>query len=242
MLEGILIGADQQAEHLLPWWWSYYSRYNQRPVALVDFGMSQQGKDWCQNRAQVITMPEIQFVKAPEEIDPHLAKTWKKRYGGPLWQSRQAWFKKPLACLLTPFDRTLWLDLDCEVCGSLDPLFMEWDDSIDLSIVREDLRLAKQAILFNSGVMLFRKGSPFLQAWHELCQKQNNVMMGDQDVLTSLLLEGAVAFKELSPLYNWPMCGGVTPGILIAHWVSGWGKEYIQRFGGLHTLLESVQY
>jgi hypothetical protein len=60
--------------------------------------------------------------------------------------------------------------------------------------------------------------------------------MGDQDVLTSMLLEGKIRYKEMSPLYNWLMYSGAQPGIIIAHWAAGWGKEYIRKFGGLDSL------
>jgi hypothetical protein len=239
--EGILIGADQAAEKLLPWWWNYYSRYNKRDVVLVDFGMSKKGRAWCHGRIPCIECPKVPFVKSKESIHPVIVTTWKKRYPGPLWKSRNAWFKKPAACLLSPFDRTLWLDLDCEVCGSLDLLFAEWEEGTELAIAREDFRLSNQQ-MFNSGVILFQKGAPFLQEWNQRCCLQNGSMMGDQDVLTAMLLEGEIAFKELPPFYNWPMYAGFQMGILIAHWVSGWGKKYIQEFGGLHTLLKKETF
>lgn len=240
MKEGILIGADQGAEKLLSWWWSNYSRYNHRPVTLVDFGMSKTVQAWCKDRFTVLENFLTQSIQVASDIEPNLVKTWKKRYRGPLWKSRQAWFKKPAACLLSPFDITLWLDLDCEVCGSLDPVFAAWEDQIELALAREDFRLSQQE-MFNSGVLLFRKSAPFLQQWNDRCQKYNDTMMGDQDVLTDMLLKGEIAFKELPPIYNWPMYAGITPGILIAHWVAGWGKKYIRKFGGLHTLLELSQ-
>lgn len=237
MKEGILLGADQIAEELIPWWWSHYSRYNDRPVALVDFGISSKGRSWCQKRMHMIPLPhEASFVQPPEEISIEQSKVWERRYHGPLWESRNAWFKKPQACLLTPFERTLWIDLDCEVCGALDPLFEEWEEGIELGIAREDFKFSQQD-MFNSGVILYQQGAPFLKEWNRRCQEQNAIMMGDQDILTAMLLGGNISFKELSPIYNWLMYAGILPGIVIAHWAGGWGKNYIRKFGGLHTLL-----
>ncbi|MGH2639857.1 MAG: hypothetical protein ACRDF4_11365, partial [Rhabdochlamydiaceae bacterium] len=88
-------------------------------------------------------------------------------------------------------------------------------------------------IVYNSGVILFRRGSPFLKEWDLRCHKQNGTMMGDQDVLTEILLEGKIPFKKLAPFYNWLMYSGIQPGIVIAHWAAGWGKEYIRKYGGL---------
>lgn len=42
-----MIAADQAAEEFISWWWNHYSRFNGRPVAIVDFGMSEEAKAWC---------------------------------------------------------------------------------------------------------------------------------------------------------------------------------------------------
>lgn len=237
MKQGILIGADKSAEDLIPWWFRNYSRHSTLPVAIVDFGMSKKAISWCKQRMQVIFLQESTIIKSKAEIAPNNLKLWKKQYRGPLWKAREAWFKKPQACRLTPFELTLWLDLDCEVCGSLDPLFAEFEEGMELAIGLQDFRLDKP-IVYNSGVILFRQESPFLEEWDRSSQEQNGVMMGDQDVLTELLLEGNISFKQLSPFYNWLMYSGVHPGIVIAHWAAGWGKEYIRKYGGLFALLE----
>lgn len=237
MKHGIIIGADASAEWLIPWWWERYSYHCKLPASIVDFGMSKKQVAWCKKRMEVIP-----FSSEPLQVQPkskiakdHL-KLWKKQYRGPLWTAREAWFKKPGACLLSPYDVSLWLDLDCEVCGSLDSLFAEWDPKMELVIGRQDFRL-DQSIVYNSGVILFRKKAPFLAKWDLLSHTLNGTRMGDQNVLTEILLEGKTPFKELSPYYNWLMYSGIEPGIVIAHWAAGWGKEYISKFGGLHALL-----
>jgi hypothetical protein len=111
------------------------------------------------------------------------------------------------------------------------------DKSFDLGIVREDFHKEWRP-LYNSGVMLFRKEAPFLLEWHKECEKQSGIMMGDQDVLSALIIEGKIKIRELPTAYNWLMYAGIHPGIIIAHWASDWGKEYIRKFGGVHALLE----
>lgn len=243
MKEGILIAADSYAEELIPWWWSHYSRYNNRPVAIVDFGMSKRRKKWCQNRMGLISYPpEEFFVLKKEEIPPEYISRWTKngKYASMFWHAREAWFKKPKACLLSQFDLTLWMDLDCEVCGSLDSIFAQQEKGIDLVILKEDCRLNNQQP-FNSGVMLIRKNSSFLKEWDYLCKTQNGAVLGDQDILTKMILKGKVSFKELPISFNWLMGLGFHPEILVAHWAAGWGKEYIQKFGGLHALTNSLK-
>ncbi len=236
MEQGILIGSDASAEWLIPWWWKRFSEFNSRPVCVVDFGMSKKMRAWCQKKMEVIPFSlEPVYVRQKNEIALEQLKLWKKQYRGPLWKAREVWFKKPGACLLSPYDLTLWIDLDCEVCASLDPVFAEVQEGVELVIGRQDFRL-DAPVLYNSGVILFRKMSPFLHEWNQGCQTQNGSKMGDQDVLTSMLLEGKIRYKEMSPLYNWLMYSGAQPGIIIAHWAAGWGKEYIRKFGGLDSL------
>jgi hypothetical protein len=239
MKHGILIGADKSAEELLPWWWKHYSRHCSLPVAVVDFGMSKKALAWCKKHMQLITLKTSSSVTPKNLIAPEDLKRWKKEYHGPLWKAREAWFKKPKACLLSPFDITLWLDLDCEVCGPLDSLFNELQPDIDLAIALQDFRPGTPTV-YNSGVLLFRKKSPFLKEWDQLSQTHNGSMMGDQNVLTSILLKGKIRFKQLSPYYNWLMYRGAEPGIVIAHWAAGWGKEYIRKHGGLFDLLQRI--
>lgn len=237
MKPGVVIGADASAESLIPWWWERYSSHCKLPVSIVDFGMSHKQAAWCRKRMEVIpfTAEHLQ-IEPKNKISKEYQKLWKKQYRGPIWTSREAWFKKPGACLLSPYDLSLWIDLDCEVCGPLDSLFAEWDEAVELAICKEVFR-SDLPVAYNSGVILFQKGAPFLTKWNELCHSQNGTLMGDQDVLLQILLEGTTSFKELPTRYNWLMLGGVQPGIVIAHWASGWGKEYIAKFGGLHALL-----
>lgn len=229
MQKGVLIGSDCKTEWLLPWWWKYYSKYNNFPVAIADFGLSSKMLKWCQKRFQVISIKAPpDFVHQKKTLSKNLAKQWQETYKGDIWQARAAWFKKPLACLQAPFDLTLWLDVDCEVCGPLKPLFDGFEKKSELAIVRESQD-------YNSGVLLFWKRSSFLRKWAELCIKDNDKYMGDQNALTELILSGKVRIKELDPKYNWRMIQGYNDSAVVVHWCA-WGKEYLQKFGGLHEL------
>jgi hypothetical protein len=230
MQKGILIGSDSNTEWLLPWWWKYYSKYNDFPVAIADFGMSPKMVKWCQKKARVFPVKGPQ-VQQKNNLTNKLAQKWQETYKGDVWEAREAWFKKPLACLQTPFDLTLWIDVDCEVCGPLKPLFDSSEKNIELAAVREETQD------YNSGVLLFRKRAPFLKKWARLCIKENGKYMGDQNALTELILAGKVRVKELDAKYNWQMIKGYNDAVVIAHWCA-WGKEHIQKFGGLHDLLQ----
>jgi hypothetical protein len=236
MKKGILVASDYKIEWLLPWWWKYYARYNDYPVAFVDLGMSPKMLKWCQKRGRVISLTCPQdFIQKKKAVSSELAEVWQATYKGDVWQAREAWFKKPLACLQTPFDLTVWMDIDCEVCGSLEPLFEEWEEGIELALVRDERNVEEHN--YSSGVILFSKKAPFLKAWAEACLADNGKYMGDQNALTELILTKKVSFKELNSIYNWIMYQGYNVAAIVAHWGSSWGKEYIQKFGGLHELL-----
>lgn len=234
-MRGVLVASDHTIEWLLPWWWKNYSRYNTFPVAFVDLGISSQMVRWCKKKGQLIDLFDLpEFAQQKEQLSSKVIQDWEAIYKGDVWQARKAWFKKPLACLKSPFELTLWMDIDCEVCGPLNPLFAEWGEGIEVALVRDERHVEERN--FSSGVMLFAKGVPFLERWAELCRKESGQHMGDQNVLTQLLYSGEVAFKELDPIYNWIMYQGYNPAAVIAHW-GAWGKEYLQRFGGIHELL-----
>jgi len=232
MRKGILIGSDSNTQWLLPWWWKYYSKYNDFPVAIADFGMTPKMVKWCQKKAQVFSLKNSDFVPTKKGLSKNLADQWQANYKGDVWQARQAWFKKPFACLETPFDLTLWLDIDCEVCGPIKMVFDRFEKGIELALVRED------AGDYNSGVLLFRKNASFLKKWAQLCLNHNDKYMGDQNALTDLILQKTIRIKELDSKYNWQMVKGYHDSIVIAHWCA-WGKEHIQKFGGLHDILRA---
>jgi len=236
MKKGILVASDRKTEWLLPWWWKYYSRYNDLPVAFVNFGMTPKMLQWCRKRGRVLSLKGPQdFIQKKNALPEKLAQAWQATYKGDVWQARQAWFKKPLACLQTPFDLTVWMDIDCEVCGSLKPLFKEWQPDIELALVRDERSIEEHN--YSSGVILFSKDAPFLKAWAQACLWENGKFMGDQNVLTELIISRKIPYKELHPIYNWIMFQGYNVSVVVAHWGGSWGKEHIQRFGGLHELL-----
>lgn len=72
------------------------------PITLFDLGLSAAQRDWCRERA--IPVQQIPLVM------PATVNGW------------QSW-NKPFYLEQTPYERTLWLDSDCVVRGSLLPLF-----------------------------------------------------------------------------------------------------------------------
>src|SRR5690606_10167073 len=107
-MDGVLVGSDLTLEWALPWWWERYKTYNTHPVAFVDMGLCFEMKEWCKQRGELIRLKIVDFT---EEVEPKLAQEWEEKTGTQFWGSRGAWFKKPFACLSSPFERTLWIDI-----------------------------------------------------------------------------------------------------------------------------------
>lgn len=236
---GIIVGCSYSHEWLLPWWWMNYCLFNRYPVTFINFGdMSEKAIAWCEERGHVLTLdiPTEQFVAKKEEVAEDLQKIWNKT-GSLLWYLRSNWFKKPFALLATPYQKTIWLDVDCQVRGSLKPLFETYLSDSEFAILtereseqqlnRERGLLLPGELMHNSGVIPYRYGSPIIQEWVDSCIDQNHLFMGDQQVLSRILFTKKPAFTELPIIYNWPFAYGFNSDAVIIHW---WGayQEYIR--------------
>lgn len=233
-MEGILVASDRNQEWLLPWWWDHYSKHNSYPVAFVDFGMSSNARQWCQTKG--ICVP----LSAPplQEVSSERKKQWETWAGSGIWSLRGAWFKKPFAFLQTPFPLTCWLDLDCEIRGSLAPLFHTLSLGADLALVKErgidqenrrvlDLLFPDESI-YNSGVVAFRKEAPILRHWVNIAAEENHLFMGDQDVLSRAIYLHRPLLIELPSKYNWKSTWEENPDAVIIHYLASAKLEILK--------------
>jgi|SRR5579872_296891 len=231
--DGVVVGSDQTHEWLLPWWWGHYQRSNDFPVTFIDFGMSKEMKCWCLERGELISLPLLEaYLPSKEEIDPALVHSWEKAFGQHFWRYRHAWFKKPLACLRSPYARTIWIDIDCEIRASLQDLFSFCEHPSHLALAydysTEDLSL------YNSGVIVFKQGQSLLQEWASSLFTDIHAFAGDQDSLSKILHEKNVTPNLLPQVYNWLRCYPDNPDALILHWHGDVGKRIIT-----HQILRS---
>ena len=147
-------------------------------------------------------------------------------------------FKKPLAILRSPFALTLWLDLDCQVMGSLEPLFhslvfgdiglVQEGDSIRQHDAEKGLLLPGE-VNYNTGVIAVRKNAKILQQWVDLAKK--DLFLDDQYALVRAVFLYQPALVDLPPIYNWPNEYGPNEQAIIRHFDGIHGKLDI-----LHSL------
>ncbi len=243
--EGIVVASDLSQEWLLPWFWSRLQEHNAYPVSFVDFGLSREAKKWCEKRGELVYLPLLDcLVKDAEEVEKSLAHDWEQKYGESFWSFRKAWFKKPFACLRSPYKKSLWLDLDCEVIGSLAPLFAVLD-CCGLAITRDrvekytgnDLSAAftpakkptfESFPVYNSGVIAFQRGESILLEWAELSLQENHRFRGDQDILSEILSRTKSLVFDLPSIYNHNIGYGTNPEAIIYHWVGERAKQLLR--------------
>jgi hypothetical protein len=227
--DGIILGADITQEWLLPWWWKNYSKYNAFPVVFIDFGLSFEMKEWCRERGQLIPLRVFHdFVAERSALDPQLVDEWERCFRNQFWDSRNVWFKKPLACLQTPFQRSLWIDNDCEIKGSLEPLFTFADQETGIAMVPEPIQEYKYTI-YNSGVFPFRNGIKVILDWGKKCLEETHIFRGDQEAFSHLVFEQKLQIPEIPRIYNWSRIAKESPHALVLHWHGEHGKLAIRK-------------
>jgi hypothetical protein len=224
--DGIIVASDHQQEWLLPWWWENYCQFNSHPVAFVDFGMSKEMRTWCEARGEVIDLVAVDdFVGGKLDMDPVIAAAMQAKSDEWCLPYRNVWFKKPLACLQSPYRRSIWIDLDCQVLGSLEQLFELYGQS--LALTREEVTYASYPD-YNSGVIVFKHGLPILKEWADLSIEQNRIFRGDQDIL-SWIIHQKKSVIELPAIYNWSRRLEKNPQAVVIHWHGPQGKSCIQH-------------
>lgn len=235
---GILVGANARQEWLLPWWWENFSRHNRYQVSFVDFGLSEEKKGWCRERGELITLctPPL-FVKDREEVDVTLVDQWESRFPDTFWESREAWFRKPEACLQSPYEQTVWIDLDCEIVKSLEGLLRSCDHASGIALAKDRAALTFHFPIYNSGVIVFRKNHPLILEWAKQSIEKNRLFRGDQDLLSQIIAENNFPVCELDPIYNWSVGEGKQENVVIYHWLGVAAKSTLQN----KLILDSLQ-
>jgi hypothetical protein len=230
MERGILVGCDLLQEWLLPWWWDGYCAQSSAPVAFADFGMSKEARGWCEARGVVFSCGKTFAASDKERIDPRLREDW-ERGRGELWESRSAWFKKPLACQRSPFQRSVWIDLDCEIKAPLEDLFSYCEHPSGMSLCKQ----LHTPTIYNSGVICFRRGCSLIDRWAATAEQFNHLFSGDQELLSCLIFAGKEPVGELPKRYNCSRLDDLA-GASIIHWHGAHGKQAIRLKIAQNTL------
>jgi len=195
---GIITGVSDTVSWILPWWYENLRRHNPDvPVCFFEFpdgpctnardhppGMSkEERKAWCSERGQ------WRELRVPPGVE--------------------GWFAKPFACLATPFETTLWLDLDTEVRKPLAPLFQKVErhglvvpgrdmhkwathphDSGWMLFLPHDKATEAWHLLPGNALIGFRHGEPIIEEWAQrTVPPREHEYRGDHEIMVHVLLD-----------------------------------------------------
>ncbi len=234
---GVIVGANERYAWLLPWWWRHYARHNAYPVTFIDFGLSEEVLAWCKERGKVIHLDaSVVSVCSKDAVDPMLAREWEAQHGTHIWDARKCFFYKPVAFRQSPYPISLWLDLDCEVCGSLQPLF---------DVMNSDTEMALSAFpdrpgTYSSGAVVFRPESQLVKDWVELCQSHGAQVLEEDSILSWLVGMHKYAVQVLPPSYHSIGLPSLPASGLVLHWNGNLGKLFIEILGGYQDYKEAL--
>lgn len=233
--EGIIVGCDWKMQTMIPWWWKHYRKHNNLPVAFIDFGLSGTMHKYCKTKGRVINLwiPKY-LLKNRYPIPNTLKKEISPKELRRLKLERATYFHKPFAMLKTPFKKTVWIDLDCQINGSIAPLFHFCGHEIALTPMSpykhqnptQSKKNTEKRVIYNSGVVCYQKGDPTISQWAAESVCRPEWYYGDQDVLNELIWDEKVKVKSVPNRYNWIVKEwGQNPNAEVIHY-AGLGRQY----------------
>lgn len=207
-MDGVIVGCDAAQEWMLPWWWACYSAHNKAPVAFADFGMSAKGRDWCSSKVKLDNALILQITNK-------FPKTW---------------FHKPFALLESPFDRSIWIDVDCEVRGSINEIFEFCDLGFTVSEDPHAVGCSNQ--YFNpplaTGVIGISGKPELLHRWTQSLTNHSAKYRGDQECFNDILKEDDPIVIMPAKFQRLRLDNCEFNDTVIKHWTGPAGKDIIR--------------
>ncbi|MCB1106973.1 MAG: hypothetical protein KDK76_02635 [Chlamydiia bacterium] len=220
--KGVLTGCNQEQEWMLKWWWNHYSKHNDYPVTFCDFGMSLPAKKWCEKRGNVLTYNPQFLLKEKSQKAP-----WANHIAMNTWNKRHIWFSKAFILEKSPYEKTVWTDLDCEILQNIAPLFEMTackdgfaiaHDSDENNEKARHINILKEGVQgLQVGVLSFTKGSPVIPAWINYCMKHLDTEISEQTAISHLLHKTPFDITTFSSKYNWLIPENSTSDVVIKH-------------------------
>lgn len=229
--KGILVIADTSREWLLPWWESHVRKYSSLPIAFMDFGMTEKAAAWCKQKGIYIDISH--YRKQMEALECSIPT---KMFWGQLFSKRETEILdfqpychiKSLGMQHTPFEKTLYMDVDCEVRKPMDGLFTALDrgsfwiapDLLEWQANLLQLGLCyPEETIYNTGVILYAKDSPILKEWAKETLIRGPTIPGDQELLSHVIYENHFEIGELDKIWNFHRRKKLNKEVVILHWI-----------------------
>ena len=204
--KAVLVGSDANTEWMLPWFVENFKKYNDTHLSIVDFGMTEEAQKWCETNVDSLGDMRVET--------PH------------------AWFLKPFAMANSPFKKTIWLDIDCEILGDVSPIFSKIAPDKLSMVVDRPWSKRFNTTMYNSGVVAFEGRPKILELWCERVKSKPG--RGDQETLHEMLdpLQQMMYINEIENKWNvlrlQHIEGPKVNDTVINHWTGMKGKEHIR--------------
>lgn len=199
MAEGVLIMADKDQEWMLEWWYENFRRHCNLPVHFVDIGMSPSALSFCYRNGTVTHIPNIPLKN---------------------------WFKKPYALMQTPFMKTIYMALDCQVMGDISEM-MTYESFAGVSDIKTDFSIGNDPI--NTGVIRYDFMDPLVTEWARSVNYNAQFHRSDQEILQAMIHNSTVQWNKMPLWFNWVRLRGENNNAIILHWTGPVGKEIIKE-------------
>jgi len=173
MEKGVMTLLKSGDEKTLKTWWENYSKHNAYPVTFCDLGIDEKTKKWCASKGSLLTVSK---------------------------DAKNTAFLKVEMLLKSPYDKTIWTDLDCEIRKDLAPLY-EMSECKDGFAISYDTKAS--SMQYEGGVFAFKKGSPFVDKWRDYCIKNSSDAQAEQNGLKHLCNDPNLRITILSSTFNW---------------------------------------
>lgn len=222
--QGVVIGVDIKQEWMLPWFFSHYEAHNTLPVAIADFGMSEKARRWAHKKGHYFALSPGAYQCAKKRVPQKIRLEWEEAYGTGIWRLREAFFKKPKALIEGPFEQGIWIDIDCQVQGDISHLFNCLMFGVELALASDASDNG-----FSSGVIVYKRQAPILQAWLSKMVDDDTLFVGDQLYLSSVIEDINPGIFLLPSIYNWHRRSGENKEAVITHFGGGLGKIEIVK-------------
>ena len=222
---GIITGCDKHVEMFLPWWFDHLQTHNDLPVTIIDYGLSDWGRSVANTIGTLIPKKSISIPKCkhkPSDAYPEYRHS-----------ARESYLYKPFALQQSPFDQTIWLDVDCKVQNRLNTLFETPNFGIALSdAIGQDLAQKHKVFksfetrALNGGVIVYQAGCSVIQAWVNATLSKGKDYIVDDVLLAELIYDEKLPVTYLPESYNtyWAHKKSDT---IISHYSTPFGKKAI---------------
>ncbi len=244
--EGILVAFDAAMQPLILWWYNTLRKYSSKPIAFVNFGgISKNVKNWCKSHGYYYDNEKYVLNFKKIKVPIKYKKKWSDLIKGDVTDIRPFWFTKPIALMHTPFEKTLYLDIDCEVKDSIDEIFTYLNGN-EMALCEDlsefsNINKNKKEKVFNSGVIIYKSKSKIIEKWAELSLDFSHDFLGDQDLLSHIIYKYKYKPKILPIYWNWHAVLKENEKTKISHWSGSNKLNLIEKITNDFQLIKQIK-